>query len=149
VQIAVRIGIIAFGLLVVFAAFEAAYQPAGSPEVVKAQLAVSHHLAQQAVEALGAKPNWREISIEKSDLNDFALVIHYAQPPDTADTVETDTKTTVAAMLYQLTLAGHHPTDEHTTITAQAQYEQDGHPVTVGSAHYDFAKDKVVADPAP
>lgn len=149
VQTAVKIGIIAFALLVLFAGFEAAYQPAGSPEVVKAQLAVSRHLAQQAVEALGSKPNWTGISIEKSDLNDFALTIHYTALPDAPDAVATDTRTTVAAMLYQLTLAGHHPTDEQTTITAQAQYEQNGRPVVLGSAHYDFAKDKVVADPAP
>jgi hypothetical protein len=145
VQIAVRIGIVAFGLLVLFAALEAAYQPAGSPEVVKAQLAVSHHLAQQAVTALGNKPDWTGISIEKSDLNDFELVVHYATQPS-ADMAATDAKAAVAAMLYQLTLAGHHPTDEKTTITAQAI---DGSGNTVGSAHYDADKDKVVAGAYP
>jgi hypothetical protein len=147
VQIVVRIGIVAFGLLVLFAALEAAWHPAGSPEVVKAQLAVSRHLVQQAVTALGTKPNWAGISIEKSDLNDFALTVQYSAKPD-ADAVATDTQAAVAAMLYQLTLAGHHPSDEKTTITAQAQYDRDGRAIMLGSAHYDPNKDKVVADRA-
>ncbi len=147
-QIAVRIGIVAFGLLVLFAALEAAYHPAGSPEVVKAQLAVSRHLSQQAVTVLGTKPNWTGVTVEKSDLNDFALTVHYNAQPD-AGAVATDTQATVAAMLYQLTLAGHHPTDEKTTITAQAEYEHDGQTTMLGSARYDAAKDRVVADPSP
>ena len=145
VQIAVRIGIVAFGLLVLFAGVEAALHPQGAPEVVKAQLAVSHHLAQEAVTALGAKPEWTGISIDKADLNAFALTIHYGAQPS-ADTAATDAKAAVAAMLYQLTLAGHHPADEKTTITAQAI---DGSGNTVGSAHYDGNKDKVVAGAYP
>jgi hypothetical protein len=145
VQLAVRIGIVAFGLLVLFAGVEAALHPQGAPEVLKAQLAVSRHLAQEAVTALGAQSDRIVVSIEKAELNNFALTIRYAERSDGA-TATADAKAVVAAMLYQLTLAGHHPTDEKTTITAQALDAQGN---ILGAARYDPAKDKVVADPAP
>lgn len=139
-RIAVRIGIIAFGLLVAFAAYEAARNPMGPPEVVEAQRAVSRHMANQAVGTLGTGGGWSKLTVETADLNSFIFALDYAVRPDS---VEKDTKSVVAAMLYQLTLASHHPNSEHTEIVARAQFGSD----PLGVARYDFRRDTVVFEP--
>ena len=145
-RIAVRIGIVIFGLLVVLAGWEAARNPAGPPEVAKAQLAVSRHLAQEAVDSLGTANDWSAVTVENADLNAYALILHYTARPDKPEQIEADTRLAVGSVLYQLTLSSHHPSDEQTIITAQALYEGNGQPVILGEAKYDFAKDKVIFD---
>ncbi len=142
-QLAVRIGIVVFGLLVLFAGYEAATRPNGPPEVLQAQLAVSKHLAQQAVDLLGTEHQWSDASIDKIDLNGYVLTLHYTERPD-LPTVDKETKSVVTAILYQLTLSSHHPTDEQTEIVVQARYGVGSE--TLGASHYDFRHDTVVFD---
>jgi hypothetical protein len=148
VQIAVRTGIVIFGLLVALAAWDASRHRVPPPEVLQAQLAVSRHLAQEAVESFGPGEDWATLSVETADLTHYVLAIRYAAAPQKPGQVEADARAVASAMLYQLTLASHHPADEGVSIVARAEAGEPGSPTVLGAAHYDPAADKIVFDPA-
>jgi len=140
---AIRSGIVLFGLLVLVAAYETAIHPTISPEVARAQAAVSWHLAQQAAESLGTGRGWTAVTIDEAEPNRYALTLHYAARPNAPGQAEADAKSVVGAMLCQLALAGRHPSDERTAIAVQAQLDAADPPAPLASATYDPATDQI------
>ncbi len=144
-SVGVKVGIVAFGVLVAAAAYEAYTHPADPPEVVVAQNAVAMDLARQMVGILPSDARWRGVSIDEAKSGVYRLTLHY--PPDTVGSPEiaADTKTVAQAMLLQLSMSGHHPNDERTVISVVAQAGADG--PTLTASHYDPGADRIVPGP--
>jgi hypothetical protein len=140
-QAAVRIGIVLFGALVVASAYFVAHRPPDPPDVVRARITVAHGIAEKAVAAMGSAPRWSSIAIDDAQPAGYRLTIRYAATPSAAE-VEADTKALGRSMLLQLTLAGHHATDEQTAIVVHAVAGDD--PTVLGTAHFIAAEDKIV-----
>jgi hypothetical protein len=144
-SVGVKIGIVAFGLLVAGAAYIAYIHPEDPPEVVIAQNAVARDLAGQMVESLPTDAHWRSVSIDEAKSGVYRLTLHY--PPDTTASPEVaaDTKAVAQAMLLQLSMSGHHPNDEGTVISVAAQAGTDG--ASLSAAHFDPGADRIVPGP--
>jgi hypothetical protein len=138
---AVRIGIVAFGVLVAGAAYWAAHRPPEPPEITRARISVARDIAEKAVANMGSAPRWSSIAIDDAKPSAYRLTIHYAAPPEPAQ-VETDTKALGRAMLLQLTLAGHHAADEQTDIVVHAITGDN--PAVLGTARFVPAEDRIV-----
>lgn len=144
-SVAVKIGIIGFGLLVAASAYEA-YTRGDPPEVVSAQAAVARELAQKLVDSLPPQARWSRVSVEEARSAQYLLTVHYAPSKASAPEIETDTKAVAQGMLLQLSMAGRHPSDEQTVITVTARQDDDG-PV-LGTARFDAGKDRIVYEAA-
>jgi hypothetical protein len=138
---AVRIGIIAFGVLVAGAAYWAAHRPPEPPEVTRARISVARDIAEKAVASMGSAPRWSSIAIDDAKPAGYRLTIHYAATPE-ATQIESDTKALGRAMLLQLTLAGHHAADEQTEIAVRAVVGDN--PAVLGTAHFVPAEDRII-----
>jgi hypothetical protein len=144
VSVAVKIGIVGFGLLVATAAYEA-YERGDPPEVVAAQAAVSREIAHKLVDSLPADARWSSISVEEARSGSYRLTLHYAPGKAGPPEIEADTKTVAQGMLLQLAMAGRHPSDEQTAIAVSARQDNDG-PV-LGTARFDPRQDRVIYEP--
>ena len=144
-SVGVKIGIVAFGLLVAGAAYEAYIHPQDPPEVVAAQNAVARDLARQMVEALPTDAHWRSVSIDEARTGVYRLTLHYPPDTDVSPQIAADTRTVAQAMLLQLSMSGHHPNDEGTVISVVAQAGADGASLT--ASHFDPGADRIVPGP--
>jgi hypothetical protein len=144
VSVAVKIGIVGFGLLVATAAYEA-YTRGDPPEVVAAQAAVSREIANKLLASLPADARWSGVTIEEARSGSYRLTLHYAAgrvgPPE----IEADTKTVAQGMLLQLAMAGRHPSDERTAVAVSARQDEDG--PALGAARFDPLQNRVVYEP--
>ncbi len=141
-SVAVKAGIVAFGLLVAAAAYEAYTRPGDPPELIAAQNAAARDSAQKLIDALPAAAVWTSVSIDEATQFSVRLTLHY--PPGAADParIALDTKAVAVALVRQLTVAGHHPADERMTVTVSAR-EADVGPM-LGTARFDPDRDGVV-----
>jgi hypothetical protein len=144
-SVGVKIGIVAFGVLVAAAAYEAFTHPEDPPEVVTAQNAVAQDLARQMVDALPADAHWSGVTIDEAKSGVYRLTLHY--PPDIVASPEiaADTKVVAQTMLLQLSMSGHHPNDERTVISVTAQAGADG--ASLSASHFDPGADRIVPGP--
>jgi hypothetical protein len=144
VSVAVKIGIVGFGLLVATAAYEA-YTRGDPPEVIAAQVAVSRDIANKLVASLPADARWSRVSVEEARSGSYRLTLHYAAGKAGPPEVETDTKAVAQGMLLQLAMAGRHPSDERTAIAVSARLDKDG--PLLGAARFDAVRNSVVYEP--
>jgi hypothetical protein len=142
VSVAVKIGIVGFGLLVGFAAYEAYTRPGDPPELIAAQDAVARDTAQKLIASLPPDARWNRVSIDEATQYSVRLTLHY--PPGVADPAQValDTKAVAVALVRQLTVAGHHPADERMAVAVSAR-EADAGPV-LGGARFDPDRDGIV-----
>ncbi|MDB5395864.1 MAG: hypothetical protein JWM91_3370 [Rhodospirillales bacterium] len=143
-SVAVKIGIVGFGLLIATAAYEA-YTQADPPEVVAAQAAVSRDIARKLVDSLPADARWNRVSIDDARSGSYRLTLHYAPGKAGPPEIETDTKAVAQGMLLQLAMAGRHPGDERTVIAVSARQDEAGS--LLGAARFDPAADRIVYEP--
>ena len=143
-SVAVKIGIVGFGLLVVVAAYEAYTRPGDPPELIAAQNAVARDTAQKLIASLPPDARWNRVSIDDATVGSYRLTLHY--PAGAADPAQiaVDTKAVAQALVRQLTVAGHHPADERTMVTVSAR-EEDAGPV-LGAARFDPDRDGIVLE---
>ena len=146
-SVAVKIGIVGFGLLVAVAAFEAYTRPGDPPELIAAQDAVAKDIAQKLVASLPPEAHWNRVAIDQATAVDYRLTLHY--PAGAADPAQValDTKAVAKALVRQLTVAGHHPADEHMAVAVSAR-EEDAGP-TLGTARFDPDRDGIVFEKSP
>ena len=141
-SVAVKIGIVGFGLLVAAAAYEAYTRPGDPPELIAAQDAVARDTAQKLIASLPPDARWNSVSVDEATQYSVRLTLHYpagaADPPQVA----LDTKAVAKALVRQLTVAGHHPADERMAVTVSAREEDTG-PV-LGAARFDPDRDGIV-----
>jgi hypothetical protein len=140
-SVGVKIGIVGFGFLVAFAAYEAYTRPGDPPELIAAQDAVAKDTAQKLVASLPVEARWNRITIDEATAVSFRLTLHY--PAGFADPVQiaVDTKAVAQALVRQLTVAGHHPADERTVVEVAAREEAGA---SLGAAHFDPDRDGIV-----
>ncbi len=119
-SVAVKIGIVGFGLLVGFAAYEAYTRPGDPPELIAAQNAVARDTAQKLIASLPPDARWSSVSVDEATQYSVRLTLHY--PAGAADPaqVAVDTKAVAVALVRQLTVAGHHPADDRMTVAVSA-----------------------------
>jgi len=141
VSVAVKIGIVGFGLLVAVAAYEAYTRPGDPPELIAAQDAVARDTAQKLIASLPPDAQWKRVTIDEATQYSVRLTLHY--PAGAADPAQValDTKAVAVALVRQLTVAGHHPADERMAVVVSAQEEAG--PV-LGTARFDPDRDGVV-----
>jgi hypothetical protein len=141
-SVAVKIGIVGFGLLVGLAAYEAYTRPGDPPELIAAQDAVARDIAQKLVASLPPQAHWNRVAIDRATAVDYRLTLHY--PAGAADPAQIaiDTKAVAQALVRQLTVAGHHPADERTAVTVSAREEDAG--LVLGTARFDPDRDGIV-----
>jgi hypothetical protein len=141
-SVAVKIGIVGFGLLVGLAAYEAYTRPGDPPELIAAQDAVARDTAQKLVASLPPDARWSRVSIDEATGASYRLTLHYPAGAAEPAQVALDTKAVAVALVRQLTVAGHHPADERTAVTVSAR-EGDAGPL-LGTARFDPDRDGVV-----
>ena len=108
-SVAVKVGIVGFGLLVAFAGYEAFTRPGDPPELIAAQNAVAKDTAQKFLASLPTDARWNGVTVEEAMANAYHLTLHYpAGAGDTAQ-VKADTSAVALALVRRLTVAGHHP----------------------------------------
>jgi hypothetical protein len=142
VSVAVKVGIVGFGLLVGFAAYEAYTRPGDPPELIAAQNAVARDTAQKLVDALPPNALWKRVTIDEATQFSVRLTLQY--PPTAADParIAFDTKAVAKDLVRRLTVAGHHPADEHMAIAVSAR-EEDAGPI-LGTARFDPDRNGIV-----
>jgi hypothetical protein len=141
-SVAVKIGIVGFGLLVGLAAYEAYTRPGDPPELIAAQDAVAKDIAQKLVASLPSDARWSRVGIDQATADDYRLTLHYPAGAADAAQVALDTKAVAQALVRQLTVAGHHPADERMAVAVSAR-EEDAGPV-LGTARFDPDRDGIV-----
>jgi hypothetical protein len=141
-SVAVKIGIIGFGLLVGVSAYEAYTRPGDPPELIAAQDAVAKDIAQKLVASLPADARWNRVAIDQATAVDYRLTLHYPSGAADPAQVALDTKAVAQALVRQLTVAGHHPADERMAVAVSAR-EEDAGPV-LGTARFDPDRDGIV-----
>ncbi len=143
-SLGVKIGIVGFGLLVGFAAYEAYTRPGDPPELIAAQNAVARDTAQKFLDSLPADARWNRVSLDEVTAGVYRLTLHY--PAGTGDPaqVKADTSAVALALVRRLTVAGHHPADERMTITVSARQDEVGPLLIV--ARFDPDRDGIVFD---
>lgn len=141
-SVAVKIGIVGFGLLVAVAAYEAYTRPGDPPELIAAQNAVARDTAQKLINSLPPDARWNRVSVDEATQYSIRLTLHY--PAGAADPAQValDTKAVAQALVRQLTVAGHHPADERMAVAVSAR-EEDTSPV-LGTARFDADRDGIV-----
>ena len=141
-SVAVKIGIVGFGLLVGLAAYEAYTRPGDPPELMAAQDAVARDIAQKLVASLPTEAHWNRVAIDEATAVDYRLTLQY--PAGAADPAQValDTKAVAQALVRQLTVAGHHPADERMAVAVSAR-EEDAGPL-LGTARFDPDRDGIV-----
>jgi hypothetical protein len=146
-SVAVKIGIVGFGLLVGLAAYEAYTRPGDPPELIAAQDAVAKDIAQKLVASLPPDARWSSVSIDEATALGFRLTLHY--PAGTTDPAQigADTRAVAQALVRQLTVAGHHPADERTIVAVTAREGEAG--PSLGTAHFDPDRDGIVLEKPP
>ena len=147
-SVAVKIGIVGFGLLVAGAAYEAYTRPGDPPELIAAQNAVAMDTAQKLVAALPPDAQWKRVTIDEATQFSVRLTLHY--PPGAADPAQValDTKAVAVALVRQLTVAGHQPADERMAVIVSAR-EADAGPI-LGAARFDPDRNGIVFEkPGP
>jgi hypothetical protein len=142
VSVAVKIGIVGFGLLVAIAAYEAYTRPGDPPELIAAQNAVARDTAQKLIASLPPDARWNRVSIDDATQFSVRLTLHYPAGAANPAQVAFDTKAVAKALVRQLTVAGHHPADERMTVAVSAR-EADVGPV-LGNARFDPDRDGIV-----
>lgn len=141
-SVAVRIGIIGFGLLVAVAAYEAYTRPGDPPELIAAQNAVARDIAQKLIASLPPDARWNRVSIDEATAVSYRLTLHYPAGAAEPAQIALDTKAVAVALVRQLTVAGHHPADERMAVVVSAR-EDDAGPV-LGIARFDPDRDGIV-----
>ncbi len=141
-SLGVRIGIVGFGLLVAFAAYEAYTRPGDPPELIAAQNAVARDTVQKFLDSLPTDARWSRVSVDEATTASCRLTLHY--PAGAADPVQVkaDASAVAVALVRRLTVAGHHPADERMAISVSAREDEAG-PV-LGTARFDPDRDGVV-----
>lgn len=143
-SVGVKVGIVGFGLLVAFAAYEAYMRPGDPPELIAAQNAVAKDTAQKFLESLPTQPRWNRVSIDEVTATTYRLTLHYPAGVGDQTQVKADTSAVARALVRRLTVAGHHPADERMTITVSAREDETG-PLLV-TARFDPDRDGIVFD---
>jgi hypothetical protein len=141
-SVAVKIGIVGFGLLVSLAAYEAYTRPGDPPELIAAEDAVARDIAQKLVASLPTEADWNRVAIDQATAVDYRLTLHYSAGAADPAQVALDTKAVAQALVRQLTVAGHHPADERMAVAVSAR-EEDAGPV-LGTARFDPDRDGIV-----
>jgi hypothetical protein len=143
-SVAVKIGIVGFGLLVGLAAFEAYTRPGDPPELIAAQDAAARDIVQKLIDALPPDAQWQRVSIDEATQYSVRLTLHY--PPGAAGParIALDTKAVAKDLVRRLTVAGHHPADERMAIAVSAREEDAG--AVLGTARFDPNRDAIVFD---
>ena len=97
-SVAVKIGIVGFGLLVGLAAYDAYTRPGDPPELIAAQDAVAKDIAQKLVASLPADARWNRVAIDQATAADYRLSLYY--PAGAADPAQValDTKAVAQAL---------------------------------------------------
>jgi len=145
--LAVKIGIVGFGLLVFAAGYEAYRHPTDPPEVVAAQTAVSRDIARKLVESLPTEARWSGVTIDNATPGSYRLTLHYAGGKAGPPEIESDARAVAQAMLLQLVMAGRHPSDERTEIVVSARQDEAGE--LLGTAVFDPSKDSINFEKPP
>lgn len=141
-SVAVKVGIVGFGLLVAFAAYEAFTRPGDPPELIAAQNAVAKDTAQKFLESLPTDARWNRVTVEAAAANDYRLTLHYPAGAGDPAQVKADTSAVALALVRRLTVAGHHPADERMAITVSAREDDAGTLLIV--ARFDPDRDGIV-----
>ena len=147
-SVAVKVGIVGFGFLVAFAAYEAFTRQGDPPELIAAQNAVAKDTAQKFLESLPTDARWSHVTVEEATENSYRLTLHY--PAGAADPaqVKADTSAVALALVRRLTVAGHHPADERMAISVWAREGEAGPPLVI--ARFDSDRDGIVFEkPVP
>jgi hypothetical protein len=145
-SVAVKIGIVGFGLLVGVSAYEAYSRPGDPPELIAAQDAVAKDTVQKLVDSLPRDARWSRVSVDEATAVSFRLTLHYPAGPVGPDLVAADTRAVAQALVRRLTVAGHHPSDERMAVAVMAQEDEAG--PLLGSAHFDPDRDGIVFEKA-
>jgi hypothetical protein len=142
VSVAVKIGIVGFGLLVAVATWEAYTRPGDPPELIAAQDAVARDAAQKLIASLPSDAGWTQVTIDEATGDSYRLTLHYPAGAAGKAQIALDTKAVAQALVRQLTVAGHHPADERMAVAVSAR-EDDAGPL-LGTAHFDPDRDGIV-----
>lgn len=147
-SVAVKVGIVGFGLLVAFAGYEAFTRPGDPPELIAAQNAVAKDTADKFLASLPTDARWSRVTVEEAAPASYRLTLHY--PAGTGDQaqVKADTSAVALALVRRLTVAGHRPADERMAITVSAREDESGPLLIV--ARFDPGRDGIMFDrPSP
>jgi len=144
VSVAVKAGIVGFGLLVAFAAYEALTRPGDPPELIGAQNAVAKDTAQKFLASLPTDARWNRVTVEEATANSYRLTLHYPAGAGDQAQVKADTSAVALALVRRLTVAGHRPADERMAITVSAREDNAGSLLIV--ARFDSDRDGIVFD---
>jgi hypothetical protein len=144
VSVAVKVGIVGFGLLVAFATYEAYTRPGDPPELIAAQNAVAKDTASKFLDSLPTDARWNRVTVEAATANGYSLTLHYPAGAGDPAQVKADTSAVALALVRRLTVDGHHPADERMAITVSAREDEAGPPLIV--ARFDPDKDGIVFD---
>jgi hypothetical protein len=144
VSVAVKVGIVGFGLLVAFAAYEAYTRPGDPPELIAAQNAVAKDTTQKFLASLPAEARWNHVTVEEAAPNSYRLTLHYPAGAGEPAQVKADTSAVALALVRRLTVAGHRPADERMAITVSAREDEAG-PLLI-TARFDPDRDGIVFD---
>ena len=147
-SVAVKVGIVGFGLLVAFAGYEALTRPGDPPELIAAQNAVAKDIARKFLDSLPTDARWNRVSVDEVTTNSYRLTLYYAPGAGDPAQVKADTSAVALALLRRLNVAGHRPADERMAISVSAREDAAG-PVLC-TARFDPIKDGFVFDkPVP
>ena len=143
-SVAVKVGIVGFGLLVAFAAYEAYTRPGDPPELIAAQNAVAKDTAQKFLASLPTDARWNRVTVEEVTANAYRLTLHYPAGAGDPAQVKADTSAVALALVRRLTVAGHHPADERMAIAVSARQDEAGPLLVI--ARFDPDRDGIVFD---
>ncbi len=145
----VKIGIVAFGLLVVAAGVEAYVHRVPPAEVEAAQTAVSRDIAKRVLEAFPGPQRWTSLAIADVAPNSFRFTLLYAPESATQAEIAADAVAVAQQMLLRLAMASRHPSDEGTEIVVVAfeRAADGGAGRNLGAARFDPPHDRVWFDP--
>lgn len=143
-SVAVKVGIVGFGLLVAFAGYEAFTRPGDPPELIAAQNAVAKDTARKFLASLPTDARWTGVTVEQAMPNAYRLTLHYPAGGGDPAQVKADTSAVALALVRRLTVAGHRPAEERMEITVSAREDEAGPPLIV--ARFDPDKDGIVFD---
>lgn len=143
-SVAVKVGIVGFGLLVAFAAYEAYTRPGDPPELIAAQNAVAKDTAQKFLGSLPTDARWNHVTVEEATPNGYRLTLHYPAGAGDQTQVKADTSAVALALVRRLTVAGHRPAEERMAITVSAREDETGPLLIV--ARFDPDQDGIVFD---
>jgi hypothetical protein len=144
VSVAVKVGIVGFGLLVAFAGYEAFTRPGDPPELIAAQNAVARDMADKFLASLPTDARWNRATVEEAAPNSYRVTLHYPAGAGDQAQVKADTSAVALALVRRLTVAGHRPAEERMAITVSAREDEAGPLLII--AHFDPDRDGIVFD---